>query len=382
MPRLRPLLQAVKLDYTDAEQIVSTMVDDVFFVLQKCTRRGLSTQHADCVCAVLNHANAILEEDFAQVLKKRLSGGLADLMANLLTLTGQGDLKEMFGQVQRKMDASSDDRVREYLVNLNNVETSQQYLTKLHDTILHEFDKVFAAQPDRCVSFHTCMSSGLTSGLHADSVLPVAAAQGAAKGRHVPGRHAQHSQGLPTDPRRRHREDVCPSPLHAHLQRRGAHAQCNVCRASAPLLGWAPVNLCLIVCCSYVLTDEELTYNDVNDPWAQEAVQGLNAMLAGLRVRYVPRPARCQTLCCGQGHLTTACCCLQAAMTDTSYDLCSRTFAAHLTTTVESFVPQLQFNQVMQGRRGVAGWVEARWTVLFAHCGPARVCAERRDPAG
>jgi hypothetical protein len=59
-------------------------------------------------------------------------------------------------------------------------------------------------------------------------------------------------------------------------------------------------------------------------------------------------------------------------MTDTSYDLCSRTFAAHLTTTVESFVPQLQFNQVMQGRRGVAwraglGWVGARWTVLFAH---------------
>jgi hypothetical protein len=148
-------LQAVKLDYTDAEQIVSTMVDDVFFVLQKCTRRGLSTQHADCVCAVLNHANAILEEDFAQVLKKRLSGGLADLMASLLT--GQGDLKEMFGQVQRKMDASSDDRAREYLVNLNNVETSQQYLTKLHDTILHEFDKVFAAQPERCVSFRTCL---------------------------------------------------------------------------------------------------------------------------------------------------------------------------------------------------------------------------------
>lgn len=142
--------KAVKMDdSSDAEQIVSTMVDDVFFVLQKCTRRALSTQNADCVCAVLNHANAILEEDYAQVLKKRLSGGLADVMASLLT--GQGDLKEMLGQVQRKMDATSDDRAREYLVNLNNIETSQQYLTKLHDTISHEFDKVFEAQPDRCV---------------------------------------------------------------------------------------------------------------------------------------------------------------------------------------------------------------------------------------
>lgn len=43
--------------------------------------------------------------------------------------------------------------------------------------------------------------------------------------------------------------------------------------------------------CSYVLTDEELTYNDVNDPWAQEAVQGLNAMLLSLKVHPPRYPA-------------------------------------------------------------------------------------------
>ena len=52
----------------DEDQHVSTMVDDVFFVAQKCTRRALSTQQADCVCAVFNNADTILEEDLAAVL--------------------------------------------------------------------------------------------------------------------------------------------------------------------------------------------------------------------------------------------------------------------------------------------------------------------------
>lgn len=56
------------MDHIDAEQLISTMVDDVFFVIQKCTRRSLSTQQPDCVCALLNHANAILEEDFATAM--------------------------------------------------------------------------------------------------------------------------------------------------------------------------------------------------------------------------------------------------------------------------------------------------------------------------
>lgn len=33
-------------------------------------------------------------------------------------LTGQSDLKEMFGQVQRKMDATAETRVKEYLVRV------------------------------------------------------------------------------------------------------------------------------------------------------------------------------------------------------------------------------------------------------------------------
>ena len=56
------------MDRVDPDQLVSTMVDDVFFVVQKCTRRALATQQVDCICAVFNNANTVLEEDFGSVL--------------------------------------------------------------------------------------------------------------------------------------------------------------------------------------------------------------------------------------------------------------------------------------------------------------------------
>ena len=51
------------------------MVDDAFFIIKKCVRRALSSSSVDGVCAMLNHANSVLEQDFREILYSKLRLG-------------------------------------------------------------------------------------------------------------------------------------------------------------------------------------------------------------------------------------------------------------------------------------------------------------------
>ena len=47
------------MDYCEggeSEAVTSSMVDDVFFIIQKSVKRALSSSSVDGVCAMLNHA--------------------------------------------------------------------------------------------------------------------------------------------------------------------------------------------------------------------------------------------------------------------------------------------------------------------------------------
>lgn len=56
--------------------VLSSMTDDVFFIVKKCIKRSLSSQSVDGVCAVINNACGILESDFADLLLVKLRQGL------------------------------------------------------------------------------------------------------------------------------------------------------------------------------------------------------------------------------------------------------------------------------------------------------------------
>lgn len=47
---------------------LSSMLDDVFFIVRKCVRRSLSSSSVDCVCAMLNNGATALEVDFLQFI--------------------------------------------------------------------------------------------------------------------------------------------------------------------------------------------------------------------------------------------------------------------------------------------------------------------------
>lgn len=56
--------QAVTMDTYEKGQLNSSMVDDCFYIVKKCISRALSSSSIDCLCAMINHANSVLESDF------------------------------------------------------------------------------------------------------------------------------------------------------------------------------------------------------------------------------------------------------------------------------------------------------------------------------
>lgn len=56
--------QAVTMDSYEKGQLTSSMVDDCFYIVKKCISRALSSSSIDCLCAMINHANSVLESDF------------------------------------------------------------------------------------------------------------------------------------------------------------------------------------------------------------------------------------------------------------------------------------------------------------------------------
>jgi len=55
--------------------VLSSMTDDVFFIVKKCIKRSLASQSVDGVCAVINNACGILESDYADLLLNQLRQG-------------------------------------------------------------------------------------------------------------------------------------------------------------------------------------------------------------------------------------------------------------------------------------------------------------------
>uniref|UniRef100_A0A3Q3MTN4 Conserved oligomeric Golgi complex subunit 4 n=1 Tax=Mastacembelus armatus TaxID=205130 RepID=A0A3Q3MTN4_9TELE len=67
--------KAVAMDTYEKGQLTSSMVDDCFYIVKKCISRALSSSSIDCLCAMINHANSVLDSDFREVLYNKLRQG-------------------------------------------------------------------------------------------------------------------------------------------------------------------------------------------------------------------------------------------------------------------------------------------------------------------
>ncbi|XP_046820108.1 conserved oligomeric Golgi complex subunit 4 [Vespa crabro] len=159
--------KAVGMDTLEQDQQISSMVDDVFFIVQKCIRRSISSWSIDGVCAVINIACDILEGEFANRLRNRLRQGY---------LAGYLDLTQAYSALQTSIQhgrlQTSDTELARlmFLAYLNNTDVSIEYVETLCKTLNAEIGATFPnmVEKDRG-KIDSCLSGlkGVTSILRA-----------------------------------------------------------------------------------------------------------------------------------------------------------------------------------------------------------------------
>ncbi|RUS70593.1 hypothetical protein EGW08_021639, partial [Elysia chlorotica] len=158
------IVKAVSMDMCDEGQHTSSMVDDTFFIAKKSARRAISSSSVDGVCAMLNHACTILEQDFGSVHLNRLKAGYPygfDLQHayNIMQSSFQA------GKLQSS-DAEKKQARAQFLTSLNNAEVSCDYCKALKSNLEEDISKLYPqcteqsrAKLESCVGELTSVSN-------------------------------------------------------------------------------------------------------------------------------------------------------------------------------------------------------------------------------
>lgn len=127
--------KAVKIDTVEADSQTSSVVDDVFYILQRSAKRAISSSNGPAICAVLNHVSSLI--DLGSELVTHLRKGLetyrpsapATNIATILAATTN----------------TTAPPPRQFLVALNNVEVAKEYLGKLRKDLERDLVEQFGS---------------------------------------------------------------------------------------------------------------------------------------------------------------------------------------------------------------------------------------------
>ncbi|XP_065030626.1 conserved oligomeric Golgi complex subunit 4-like [Musa acuminata AAA Group] len=122
--------KAIRIDEHVADSLTTSMVDDVFYVLQSCFRRAISTSSINSVFAVLSGAMNLLSNEYQEALQHKMRE--PNLGAKLF-LGGVGVQKTGM----------------EIATALNNMDVSAEYVLKLRHEIEEQCAQVFPTPVDR-----------------------------------------------------------------------------------------------------------------------------------------------------------------------------------------------------------------------------------------
>ncbi|KAJ3413956.1 Golgi transport complex subunit 4 [Chytridiales sp. JEL 0842] len=117
--------KAMKIDEYEAGNQTSSSVDDVFYIFKTSISRVLSTSDSSSICTLLGSVGRILETEFMNVFKKRLTTA--------------------FSSTETK-----DNKVA-YMVLLNNMDVSCDYMQKLVKEVDADISQLFAGSPAKDV---------------------------------------------------------------------------------------------------------------------------------------------------------------------------------------------------------------------------------------
>lgn len=116
----------------DDDEITSSMVDDVFFIIRKCVMRSLRSGSLDVLCAVINNAVNALETDMCTFFSQILSAGYP----------GSGYFNRFTPDLEKIRQT--------FLASLNNTEVAIEYSKSLSQTFREEIPlKLYDCNTDK-----------------------------------------------------------------------------------------------------------------------------------------------------------------------------------------------------------------------------------------
>ncbi|XP_028298987.1 conserved oligomeric Golgi complex subunit 4 [Gouania willdenowi] len=141
--------KAVTMDVYEKGQVTSSMVDDCFYIVKKCISRALSSSSIDCLCAMINHANTVLESDFREVLYNKLRQGfpattLQDIQRGVSSAVSLMQSSLQQGKFNTLGIESTENAKAAFLVTLNNVEVCSENITTLKRSLESDCAKLFS----------------------------------------------------------------------------------------------------------------------------------------------------------------------------------------------------------------------------------------------
>ncbi|XP_053179097.1 conserved oligomeric Golgi complex subunit 4 [Scomber japonicus] len=171
--------KAVTMDTYEKGQLTSSMVDDCFYIVKKCISRALSSSSIDCLCAMINHANSVLESDFREVLYNKLRQGfpattLQDIQRGVSSAVSLMQSSLQQGKFNTLGIESTENAKAAFLVTLNNGEVCSENITTLKRNLENDCSKLFSqgseAKIESCLSdlintstkFKDLLQEGLT----------------------------------------------------------------------------------------------------------------------------------------------------------------------------------------------------------------------------
>lgn len=63
--------KAIAMDSWTRDALATSMIDDVYFVMQKCSQRAIATRNVQSVATILNQINSLLSVNLRSVLDSR-----------------------------------------------------------------------------------------------------------------------------------------------------------------------------------------------------------------------------------------------------------------------------------------------------------------------
>uniref|UniRef100_A0A6G1SN13 Conserved oligomeric Golgi complex subunit 4 n=1 Tax=Aceria tosichella TaxID=561515 RepID=A0A6G1SN13_9ACAR len=127
--------KAIVMDQIDIDPsyscLISSMLDDIFFIIKKCTKRAVSTKSNEVFCAIINHCVTLLESTFCQVLEERLKNQQYYTSFSAKNL----DFSQAYNAIQsgRYLQSTNDQEKSnaQYFSALNNLEKACDYMKTL-----------------------------------------------------------------------------------------------------------------------------------------------------------------------------------------------------------------------------------------------------------